>query len=94
MPLYQYEPDGDHCEKCETGFEVLQKMDDPVLTQCPDCGQPCHRIFSPFASVKSTRDTLSLKNLAAKGFTQYKKAGGGYYEKTCGDGPGLIEGGK
>ena len=35
---------------------------------------------------------LSAKNLGEKGFTQYVKAGDGYYEKTAGDGPLVISG--
>jgi hypothetical protein len=29
--------------------------------------------------------------LSKHGFTQYRKAGGGYYEKTCGEGPDVIK---
>ena len=74
MPLYEYEPDAGHCDYCRDRFEVLQRLSEPALTACPDCGQPCHRVFSSFASIKSTRDMLSTKNLAKNGFTQYKKA--------------------
>ncbi len=90
MPLYEYKSDGKGCEHCEAGFEVLQSVDDPPLEKCPECGAPCRRLFSSFAAIKSTRDVLSTKNLARHGFTQYKKAGGGHYEKTTGDGPPLI----
>ena len=40
--------------------------------------------------MKSVRDMLSSKNLSRRGLTQYKKAGDGYYEKTAGDGPQVI----
>jgi hypothetical protein len=30
-------------------------------------------------------------NLEKHGFTQYRKAGGGYYEKTAGEGPRVIK---
>lgn len=92
MPLYEYEPDGESCPFCRVRFEVLQQLGDKSLSTCPQCGKPCHRVFSSFAAIKSTRDMLSPKNLAAKGLTQYKKAGGGHYEKTCGDGPQVIKG--
>ena len=74
----------------KTGSRFCSILSEPVLVACPECGQPCHRVFSSFASIKSTRDMLSTKNLAKHGFTQYKKAGGGSYEKTCGDGPNVI----
>ncbi len=32
MPIYEYQ-----CAKCQHELEAFQKMDDPVLTQCPQC---------------------------------------------------------
>ncbi|MBN2022308.1 MAG: zinc ribbon domain-containing protein [Pirellulales bacterium] len=92
MPLYQYQPDAEGCPFCRNGFEVLQPVAETPLTECPECGAACHRVLAPFAAIKSTRDMLSPKNLANKGFTQYKRAGGGHYEKTCGEGPSVIKG--
>ena len=34
MPIYEY-----HCSSCGINKEVLQKMSDPVLTICPECGK-------------------------------------------------------
>lgn len=34
MPIYGYE-----CSGCEHTFDVLQKMSDPKLVDCPDCGE-------------------------------------------------------
>lgn len=34
MPIYEY-----RCESCGHELEALQKMSDPLLTQCPECGQ-------------------------------------------------------
>lgn len=34
MPIYAYK-----CSACGHAQDVLQKMSDPVLTQCPQCGQ-------------------------------------------------------
>jgi putative FmdB family regulatory protein len=93
MPLYEYRSDGEGCSHCATGFEMLQSAHESPLTCCPQCGQPCHRVFSTFATIKSARDALSTKNLARHGFTQYKRAGGGHYEKTVGEGPSVIGGG-
>ena len=33
MPIYAYK-----CESCGLAKDVLQKMSDPLLTQCPFCG--------------------------------------------------------
>ena len=34
MPIYGYE-----CRSCEHTFDALQKMSDPKLVDCPDCGE-------------------------------------------------------
>ena len=43
MPIYEY--------RCENGhlFEVMQKMSDPPVTACEDCGAPVARVFHPIA---------------------------------------------
>jgi putative FmdB family regulatory protein len=90
MPLYLYEHDGEQGEACEGQFEVLQGLSEAAFTQCPQCGGACHRVIASFSAVRSTRSILSPQNLERNGFTQYKKAGGGRYEKVCGQGPDTI----
>ncbi|WP_342618677.1 FmdB family zinc ribbon protein [Rhodoferax sp. GW822-FHT02A01] len=34
MPIYAYK-----CESCGFAKDVLQKISDPVLTECPSCGK-------------------------------------------------------
>jgi len=34
MPIYGYE-----CTDCEHTFDALQRMSDPKLTDCPECGE-------------------------------------------------------
>ncbi|MBS1190707.1 MAG: hypothetical protein H6R10_2499 [Rhodocyclaceae bacterium] len=34
MPIYEY-----RCDSCGCQKEHLQKMSDPVLTTCPECGK-------------------------------------------------------
>jgi putative FmdB family regulatory protein len=34
MPIYAY-----RCDDCGFAKDVLQKMSDPVLTECPSCGK-------------------------------------------------------
>lgn len=34
MPIYGYV-----CKTCEYRFDALQKISDPVLVDCPDCGE-------------------------------------------------------
>jgi putative FmdB family regulatory protein len=38
MPIYAY-----RCDSCGFGKDVLQKMSDPQLTQCPECGKDTFR---------------------------------------------------
>ena len=90
MPLYEYAPDGETCPECLGGFEVLQKIGDPPLERCPDCGNPCHQVLSGFQCGGSPKTQLSPKNLERQGFTQYVKNGKGCYEKTAGKGPRTI----
>jgi putative FmdB family regulatory protein len=42
MPLYEY-----RCSRCNTVFEVLQKISDAPLTEHPGCGGTVERQFSP-----------------------------------------------
>lgn len=35
MPFYEYQ-----CKNCKHQLEVLQKMSDPALTECPECHRP------------------------------------------------------
>jgi len=90
MPLYLYKSEAEGCQQCAAGFEVLQSVKEPPVEKCPHCGGAVRRVFSPFATIKSTKSMLSPKNLDRLGFTQYKKAGGGHYEKTAGSGPQVI----
>jgi putative FmdB family regulatory protein len=32
MPIYEY-----HCDACEHHLEALQGLNDPLLTDCPNC---------------------------------------------------------
>ncbi|RPI84710.1 MAG: zinc ribbon domain-containing protein [Planctomycetaceae bacterium] len=91
MPIYEYAPESGGCEKCSGHFEVLQSMGAEPLTCCPDCGQPCHRVLSAVSHQVGKAHLLTPKNLESKGFTQYRKAGDGFYEKTAGtEGPDVI----
>jgi predicted nucleic acid-binding Zn ribbon protein len=88
MPLYVYAILNDDGSEGET-FEILQGMSEPTLTHHPETGQPVRRLLSA-PNAPRHGGTLSSGNLARHGFTQYKKAGGGKYEKTAGSGPDVI----
>ena len=96
MPLYEYEHDAQFGPECQARFESLQRINEEPLAKCPTCGLPCHRVLSSFATGRSNKTGLPGKvamspgNLERLGFTQYRRAGGGRYEKTCGEGPATI----
>jgi len=39
MPIYEYLCESCAHDSCAHDFEKLQKMSDPVLTVCPECGK-------------------------------------------------------
>lgn len=41
MPLYEYQ-----CQKCKQRIEVIQRMNDPPQTICPNCGGELKKLFS------------------------------------------------
>lgn len=41
MPLYEYK-----CSKCQSVFEVIQKVDEPPLKKCLKCGSAVHKLIS------------------------------------------------
>ena len=41
MPLYEYE-----CDNCGHRFEVIQKFSDALVSVCPKCQGPVHKLFS------------------------------------------------
>ena len=89
MPLYEYAPISGSCNQCRGSFEVMQRIADDKLTQCPACGQPCKRQMSAVAL--GGKYSTSAAAIKSSGMTQYKKAENGVYERTaCTGGPKTI----
>src|SRR5438105_6317750 len=42
MPTYEYE-----CKKCRERFERFQKMTDPAVEECPECGGDVRKVLHP-----------------------------------------------
>ena len=42
MPIYEYK-----CKKCGFILEILQKLNDPPLEKCPECGGLLIKVISP-----------------------------------------------
>ena len=90
MPIYEYQANSDqHCDYCVNGFELLRKISDPALKKCPQCNAPVVRKISA-PNIGGSGPSLDTENIEKHGFTQYKRAGKGVYEKTAGKGPNVI----
>ena len=77
MPVYEYE----HLETpCGVGqlFEFRQSIDDPELTNCPDCQGPVHRVLS-LTNISTPRGNAELRDM---GFTKLVKRDDGVYENV------------
>lgn len=84
MPLYVYAPVSGHCDQCHGRVEVMQRMADDRLTQCPTCAQPCARqICAVGLGGKYATSDAAVK---ASGMTKYRKAESGVYERVAGTG--------
>jgi putative FmdB family regulatory protein len=48
LPIYEYETadPGRPCRKCAFAFEVIQRLNDPPLASCPECGKEVRRKIS------------------------------------------------
>lgn len=90
MPIYEYRPETDGCEHCREGIDVFLRSGDAAPTQCPQCGSPLRQVISAPTVVAGQAHLLKESHFAERGFTQYRKVGGGVYEKTAGKGPRYI----
>lgn len=41
MPIYEYQ-----CRQCDRRLETLQRLSEPPLTTCPECGGELKKLFS------------------------------------------------
>jgi len=92
MPIHLYIADTEGCASCRDGFEVLQRLGDPPLAYCEACGACLRRAISAPSIAVGGAHLLKESHVARSGFTQYRRAGRGVYEKTAGKGPDFISG--
>jgi putative FmdB family regulatory protein len=85
MPIYEYEPVDHDCLICEGRVEVLQGLKEEPCQFCPTCGLAVRRVVSR-ASFELKRG-VDPERASTRGFTTYKKAQKGTYEKIAGVGP-------
>ncbi len=81
MPLFEYEAAdaAQACPRCRQPFEVLRRLSDPPLTNCPDCGAPVRKLISA-PSVGASRSGFDDRAKQA-GFHKLQRVGKGEYEK-------------
>ncbi len=68
----------------------MQRVAEPKLKKCPECGKAVERLVS--APALGGKYSMTPAKIKASGFTQYKKAGDGVYERTAGTkGPKILK---
>jgi putative FmdB family regulatory protein len=72
MPIYEY-----HCKKCGD-FEVMQKMSDAPLSECPNCNRKVQKLISS-TSFQLKGSGWYITDYARKG------SSGGKADKKSGD---------
>ena len=82
MPIYEYQvkDESGGCERCRAVFEIFQKMADPPLGNCPDCGAPVCRLISTHA-VGASKSGFDARAKSA-GFHKLVRRDKGTYEKS------------
>lgn len=82
MPLYEYQ-----CRECNRRLEALQRLSEPPLTTCPECGGELKKLFSaPAFQFKG--EGWYVTDYARKGKEGGKEAGGKAEGKGSGEGKG------
>ena len=81
MPIYVYRvANGEKgCSYCSKKFQVMQKISEKPLRECPKCKKPVNKTFSSFSS--PTSKTTFDRKAKEKGFHKLKRVDKGKYEK-------------
>jgi putative FmdB family regulatory protein len=73
MPTYKYVAVDlvKSCDRCRSGFEIIQRITEPALTRCPHCKNPIRRVlFAPAVVVKGSPVTETDRKIK-----EYEKEG-------------------
>jgi len=75
MPIYEYQTKSPQkaCEKCKSGFEYIQNIDEKPLSFCPYCGEPVKKIIS-WCHAAIVEQSPEYKNIQQK-VEGYEKEG-------------------
>lgn len=83
MPVYEYAPVHPVCGMCPDRFAVIQSASEAPLESCPFCGMDVTRLVSG-ASFRIAKGEVP-------GFTTFKRAENGVWEKISGEGADVLE---
>ncbi|MGN0846154.1 MAG: FmdB family zinc ribbon protein [Kiritimatiellia bacterium] len=78
MYVYEAKEPAKGCARCAKGFEIMQSINDPKLTACPDCGAAIYRVIQAPGLGRSETDLHYRAKRA--GFKCLKKVTKGEYE--------------
>src|SRR5258705_8256817 len=81
MPIYEY-----RCSSCGQQQEVMQKINDPLLTTCTKCGQPTLVKMLTAAGFQLKGSGWYATDFKGKGSSPAPKDGAGSGEKKAADG--------
>ncbi len=89
MPIYEYRACDKGCNHCRRGFDVLQKLTDEPLQQCPRCNAPVKRVVSRFWAcvIESPEESIKLEEQ----LKSYEKEGMWSHAAEMADKAGLQE---
>ena len=64
MPIYEYMSIGKGCEYCRDRFEVIQKISDAPLRDCPQCKSPVRKMPSRFhaCAIETPNEVVEMEN--------------------------------
>jgi putative FmdB family regulatory protein len=86
MPVYEYEPDDHLCAMCDGRVRVIQSINEAPIPYCPDCGLPVRKVVSN-VQIKLNQEVDPERT---KGFSTFRRAESGVWEKIAGPGPETI----
>ena len=81
MPIRTYEPINSPCRVCGKGFDLVQGSSEPILTECPKCGQKVRQRTPDRVNSPEILKPPSVSDAKAAGFTVLKRTSGGEFEK-------------
>ena len=92
-PSHEYEPLNHDCLMCEGRVDVIQGIQEAPLQYCPWCGLDVEKRVVSRASIKLS-ETVETDKAGKRGFTTFKRAERGVWEKVSGVGPDMVSGSK